>query len=243
MQNEIVAGALFLLTFISPTPASPSLGGSAPALQTSQIKQETITYAVQEKDTLGSIAEKNYGSGEFWTNIWNDNEWIEDPDIIEKTWKLKIQKEKPEKPADIKKELSDKLLEKKKMTLTMPIQAQSKTNDINQPENPQTQDLSIPTPDPKPVVTGTTEPLNDTQINFLGNCESGMTAGRNSGNGYYGAFQFSPGTWRSMGTAYARADLAPLEVQIDATQRLVSRSSIYTQFPGCAAKMRAAGLL
>lgn len=235
MQNEIVAGALFLLTFISPTPA--------PALQTSQIKQETTTYAVREKDTLGSIAEKNYGSGEFWTNIWNDNEWIEDPDIIEKTWKLKIQKTKPGKPANLKKELSEKLLEKKKTTLAMPTKAQSKTEDVNQPENPQTKDSSIPTQDPKPIVTGIAGPLNDIQINFLGNCESGMTANRNSGNGYYGAFQFSPGTWRSMGTAYERADMAPLEVQIDATQRLVSRSSIYTQFPGCAAKMRAAGLL
>lgn len=235
MQNEIVAGALFLLTFISPTPM--------PALQTSQIKQETTTYAVREKDTLGSIAEKNYGSGEFWTNIWNDNEWIEDPDIIEKTWKLKIQKDKPGKPANLKKELSEKLLEKKKMTLAMPTKAQSKTEDVNQPENPQTQASPTPISNPKPIVTGTTGPLNDTQINFLGNCESGMTASRNSGNGYYGAFQFSPGTWRSMGTAYERADMAPLEVQIDTTQRLVSRSSIYTQFPGCAAKMRAAGLL
>lgn len=235
MQKEIVAGALFLLTFISPTPTPPAT--------TSQIKQETTTYAVREKDTLGSIAEKNYGSGEFWTNIWNDNGWIENPDIIEKTWKLKIQKTKPEKPADLKKELSEKLLEKKKMTLTTPIQVQAKTETINQPEKPQAQNSPIPAQDSKPIVTGTTGPLNDTQINFLGNCESGMTASRNSGNGYYGAFQFSPGTWRSMGTAYERADMAPLEVQIDATQRLVSRSSIYTQFPGCAAKMRAAGLL
>lgn len=223
MEKEIVAGAIFLLAFLSPTPASPSLGGPAPALQTPQIKQETITYAVQEKDTLGSIAEKNYGSGEFWTNIWNDNEWIEDPDVIEKTWKLKIQKEKPEKPADIKKELSEKIA--KRQTAYVSVQRPLAQTEV------------------KPVVTGTTGPLNDTQINFLGNCESGMTAGRNSGNGYYGAFQFSPGTWRSMGTAYARADLAPLEVQIDATQRLVSRSSIYTQFPGCSAQMRASGLL
>lgn len=85
--------------------------------------------------------------------------------------------------------------------------------------------------------------LTDVQIQFLGNCESGMTATRNSGNGYYGAFQFSISTWNSMGTGYARADLAPLEVQIDAVQRLLSRSSIFTQFPGCAIKMRAAGLI
>lgn len=90
---------------------------------------------------------------------------------------------------------------------------------------------------------GATGPLSDTQIDFLGHCESGMTATRNSGNGYYGAFQFSIGTWNSMGTGYARADLAPLEAQKDAVQRLLSRSSIWTQFPGCARKMRSAGLI
>ncbi len=86
-------------------------------------------------------------------------------------------------------------------------------------------------------------PLSEEQINFLGNCESGMTANRNSGNGYYGAFQFSESTWNSQGTGYARADLAPLEVQKQAVQRLLSGSSIHGQFPGCAAQMSAQGLL
>lgn len=86
-------------------------------------------------------------------------------------------------------------------------------------------------------------PLNAAQIQYLGSCESGMTATRNSGNGYYGAFQFSAGTWNAMGTGYARADLAPLDVQIQAVQQLLSRSSIFGQFPGCANSMVAAGLL
>ena len=86
-------------------------------------------------------------------------------------------------------------------------------------------------------------PLSAAQIHFLGHCESGMTATRNNGNGYYGAFQFSAGTWNSMGTGYARADLAPLDVQIQAVQRLLARSSIFGQFPGCANRMKAAGIL
>lgn len=101
----------------------------------------------------------------------------------------------------------------------------------------------IPQIETKTVATNTREPLNDAQINFLGICESGMTANRNSGNGYYGAFQFSISTWNSMGTGYERADMAPLDVQISAVRRLLSRSSIWTQFPGCAVKMRATGLL
>jgi len=226
MQKEIVAGAIFLLTFISPTPAPP--------IQTSQVKQEEmIVYAVQKEDTLGSIAEKQYGSGDYWTNIWNINSWIENPNIIEKDWILNI-KEKSDKPEELKKELAEKFFQRQ-IAYAPTIQAQTEAN--------QPQPTIITQSDTKPIATGATGPLNEVQINFLGNCESGMSAGRNSGNGYYGAFQFSPGTWRSMGTAYDRADLAPIDVQIDAVQRLITRSGIFTQFPGCSARMRAEGLL
>lgn len=93
------------------------------------------------------------------------------------------------------------------------------------------------------VVNEIPKTLSDEAINFLGNCESGMNPTTNTGNGYYGAFQFSYGTWQSMGTEYERADLAPLEVQIDAVQRLVARSNIYGQFPACAQRMQSLGLI
>ena len=89
-------------------------------------------------------------------------------------------------------------------------------------------------------------PLSEAQINALGTCESGMTATRNSGNGFYGAFQFMPATWRTVAPVEYRGMLpheAPLEAQKQAVQNLLSRSSIYTQFPGCAKKMQAQGIL
>lgn len=89
-------------------------------------------------------------------------------------------------------------------------------------------------------------PLSEEQITYLGTCESGMTATRNSGNGFYGAFQFMPATWRSVAPAEYKSVLphqAPLGVQKQAVQNLLSRSSIFTQFPGCAKKMRAAGII
>ena len=89
-------------------------------------------------------------------------------------------------------------------------------------------------------------PLSETQITALGICESGMTANRNSGNGFYGAFQFTKSTWRSSAPApYNNGDPheAPLDAQKQAVQNLLSRSSIFTQFPGCAKKMRASGIL
>lgn len=70
----------------------------------------------------------------------------------------------------------------------------------------------------------------------LRNCEAGGDYTRNSGNGYYGAYQFSASTWRSMGTGYERADLAPPAVQDDAAQRLQARSG-WGQWPACTRKL------
>ena len=134
--------------------------------------------------------------------------------------------EKPEKPANLQEKLAKKLEKQRGLALALPA-----TNIL-----PLSQNVTA-------LPSSGVGPLNDAQISFLGNCESGMTAGRNSGNGYFGAFQFSPGTWRSMGTGYERADLAPLEVQTEAVQRLVSRSNIYGQFPACSRRMQALGLL
>lgn len=218
MEKEIVAGAIFILAFISPTPTP-----KATTSQTIKI-EETKIYAVIEGDSLTSISKEQFGSADYWTNLWNANPWIDDYNTIEKDWKLKIP-EKTVEPEELDKYLSEKLA--KITTIYSPAQPPAVTAQ----------------PEAKHVITGTTGPLNDGQINFLGNCESGMSEGRNNGNGYYGAFQFSESTWRSMGTGYERADLAPLGVQIDAVQRLVTRSSIFTQFPGCSARMRAADLL
>lgn len=89
-------------------------------------------------------------------------------------------------------------------------------------------------------------PLSEVQINALGQCESGMTATRNSGNGFYGAFQFMPSTWKTQAPAEYKNVLpheAPLDAQKQAVQNLLSKASIYTQFPGCAKKMQAQGIL
>src|SRR6185437_14414828 len=98
-------------------------------------------------------------------------------------------------------------------------------------------------PVPTVAVSNAASPISDAAITYLGNCEAGMNPARNSGNGYYGAFQFSYGTWKSLNTGYERADLAPLEVQKAAVRQLLNRSSIYNQFPGCARKMHGEGLI
>lgn len=72
----------------------------------------------------------------------------------------------------------------------------------------------------------------------LRTCESGGNYSINTGNGYYGAYQFSYATWAHWNTGYERADLAPPEVQ-DAIiiKNTNATSGIRTQNPGCMAKM------
>lgn len=78
-------------------------------------------------------------------------------------------------------------------------------------------------------------PLSDSFAR-LRQCESGGNYATNTGNGYYGAYQFSIGTWRSMGTGYDRPDLAPPAVQDNAAMALQARSG-WGQWPGCAKKL------
>lgn len=222
MEQNILSGVL-TLSLILLNPASAT---STPITSQVLIKEEVRDYHVKEGDTISKIAEKEYGSGDFWTNVWNENPWIENPNLIEKDWVLKLSQEKPTEIATLSSLLKERLEKQTKVIPSVaPIQTPNQTTT---------------------AVSSTTTaggPLNNAQITFLGNCESGMTATRNSGNGYYGAFQFSIGTWNSMQTGYERADLAPLEVQISAVQRLVARSSIFTQFPGCARKMQSQAIL
>lgn len=71
-------------------------------------------------------------------------------------------------------------------------------------------------------------------------CESRGNYQTNTGNGYYGAYQFSQSTWnriavQRMGVPYSRADLAPPEVQDQAiiVNTNLSSGGLATQNPGC----------
>lgn len=100
------------------------------------------------------------------------------------------------------------------------------------------QAVIIANPITKVIVRGSKQPAGANADAFLQLrfCESGNNYAANTGNGYYGAYQFSSGTWNSMGTGYGRADLAPPAVQDDAARRLQARAG-WGQWPSCAAKL------
>lgn len=99
--------------------------------------------------------------------------------------------------------------------------------------------------DPTPVISSNasvTAPTDGTSLGTwllaLRTCESGGNYAINTGNGYFGAYQFSSATWDSLNTGYVRADLAPPSVQDSAIVTNTNRASggLATQNPGCYAK-------
>ncbi|MEX5634333.1 transglycosylase family protein [Parafrankia sp. FMc2] len=75
----------------------------------------------------------------------------------------------------------------------------------------------------------------------LRQCESGGNYTTNTGNGYYGAYQFSPNTWRSLGYS-GLPHTAPPAVQDEAALKLALRSG-FGQWPVCGSGMSGSQLL
>lgn len=111
--------------------------------------------------------------------------------------------------------------------------------DIKTGVQKQLQSIQLQPPVPEIVARGTAPvPASSnlsTWLAKLRQCESGGNYADNTGNGYYGAYQFSASTWNSLGTGYARADLAPPSVQDQAIVRNTNRSGsgLAGQNPGC----------
>lgn len=204
------------------------------------------TYLVKNGDYLSRIANELYGNEDYWTNIWNDNPELEDPGKLEANTVLKIRDNKTVLPEALNIEFTDRLnsqVKKTETVYTYTAKAGAVAKQVAVEPTPMPVVSQQPIVTPVQVGVDVPRSLTEEQITYLGNCEAGMDPAKNTGNGFYGAFQFSYGTWKSMNTGFERADLAPLEVQKAAVKRLVQRSSIFTQFPACSRRMRSIGMV
>jgi hypothetical protein len=86
------------------------------------------------------------------------------------------------------------------------------------------------TPAPAPV-----QAAGDDVWAKLRRCEAGGRYNANTGNGYYGAYQFAAGTWRALGYTGLPHE-APPEVQDEAARKLQARSG-WGQWPACARRL------
>lgn len=104
-----------------------------------------------------------------------------------------------------------------------------------------------PAPPPPAVTTTSTGPVlksaakypTDELLHRLAFCETGgtMDPATNTGNGYFGAFQFSPTTWASVGGAGMPHDHS-YETQRDFARRLILTVG-WSQFPECSYRIGA----
>ena len=69
----------------------------------------------------------------------------------------------------------------------------------------------------------------------LRRCESGGRYNINTGNGFYGAYQFHPRTWRGLGYP-GLPHQAPPEMQDEAARKLQARSG-WGQWPACSRRL------
>jgi Transglycosylase-like domain len=73
-------------------------------------------------------------------------------------------------------------------------------------------------------------------LDRLAQCECGGNPSCNTGNGFYGTFQFTLSTWRAVGGEGLPSD-ASYEEQKMRAGALLERASAASQFPGCTAKL------
>ncbi len=76
---------------------------------------------------------------------------------------------------------------------------------------------------------------NATLLYKLRMCEAGGDYSKNTGNGFYGAYQFMDSTWDKYGTGYALASDAPPAIQDSIALRnaRASAGGFWSQHPGC----------
>lgn len=91
----------------------------------------------------------------------------------------------------------------------------------------------VSNPAPAPTPTQVAPATSSSSVGLTApvdpNCESGGDPTTNTGNGYYGAYQFDSGTWDAYGDpAYGQASDAPMSVQTAAANAVP-----YDAWPNC----------
>jgi len=79
--------------------------------------------------------------------------------------------------------------------------------------------------------TGTTDASTSPELESIAQCESGGDYSANTGNGYYGAYQFTQETWESVGGSGLPSEASPAE-QDQRAQMLLEQSGS-SPWPNC----------
>ncbi|MBH1979923.1 transglycosylase family protein [Candidatus Saccharibacteria bacterium] len=170
------------------------------------------TVVVSSGDTLSAIGAAH---GSDYVRIFNANPQIANPDVINAGDQLRVP------TAD--EQLPDRLsqLQAAQAAYVAPAQSVATNYGGYQQSNQQ--------PVAAPVNTG------GSSWEQIAQCESGGNWSINTGNGYSGGLQFSPGTWSAYGDGSASAAQASKEAQIAAAEKVLAAQG-WGAWPSCSAK-------
>jgi LysM repeat protein len=170
-------------------------------------KRKKVT--VEQGDTLSKLARK--AKLDSWRPIWDLNKKINHPNLIYPGQKLVI----PAKGEKIKHR-------------PLPAPIVTRTISVERSAAPATARRS-------PVIRSASAPASGSVWDRLAQCESGGNWSINTGNGYSGGLQFSPGTWRANGGTGSAHNASRAE-QIRVAER-VRASQGWGAWPACSAKL------
>lgn len=170
-------------------------------------KKEPVVAVVNEGDNLSAIATTH---GTTFERIFFANESIQDPNVIHPGQQLRIP------------EADEQLAPREIPVVVVPASTQTESYDYSY----------APAASSQPSA----QPVGDGSVwDQLAQCESGGNWSINTGNGYSGGLQFSPGTWAAHGGTGNAAN-ASREQQIAVAQS-VQASQGWGAWPSCSAKL------
>jgi LysM repeat protein len=186
---------------------------AAPVVPAAQTQPEPQRYTVAFGDTLWTIAARAYGVGDQYTRILQVNPAIVDPNQIFIGQALIIPDASVPAPAAV----PTPVLSAPKVLPSAPASPAPVT------QKPVVAAVSAPAPVRAPAV------VSSSGAGGIWACirahESGGNYATNTGNGYYGAYQFALGTWQSLGGSGLPSN-APAAVQDAMAQKLAARSGM-----------------
>jgi len=170
--------------------ALASDGGSAKPASPPQNQPSPKTYVVQSGDNLSTIAQSQ--NLDSWRPLWNANANIEDPNLIYADEQLTV----PDGPT------TDRPIPEGMMTPppVAPVQQSY------QPVQSSGQVNRAPAHTAANYAAGAGGILERIRMR-----ESGGNYATNTGNGFYGAYQFTIGTWQGVGGSGLPSDASPAE--------------------------------
>lgn len=229
LSNVLATGLLLTSTVVSSAPA-PAAAISDFTFTQVLSEDNFVAYTIQKDETLESVAHVRYGDAAYWTTLWNDNEWVDDPNALPEGLLLKIRVETPGEP--------DKTIAK-----LMPEEDVSVESPINTVATELVVESTvIPTATPVPATpiavssapSVVAAPATYDEVYKQAGDKYGIpwqvlyglhmteTGGRDgmimngSGSGARGPMQFMPGTWRAYGADGNGDGVADIDNAVDA---------------------------